>query len=715
MIPRLTAVSLGLLALTGCDLFLVERLPPGAPTPRYPTLALPVRCEQSPLGMELLAVDPTGERLLLQQGRDPSAGGTILRHSDDWGASWDNLAVVSSTLNPYPTWTPWGGRPSVSWVRDGVWGVMGPQWAELVGGTGRPILVYTADGGATWTQHLGEEEVLRVDGVPTDAVYRLSEQDAIAVIGGLSFASTDGGATWASAGSTSAWARTEDYEEYDLLDTRDGVAVAWMEPRDGLSQGYLLRPGEAPEPLPRAVMGTPQGALLSGGVLAAVTGTDMGGSNPFLALTLTELATGAQTAFPLERSLSQIALFRDGGDRVWVSATVRAYSYAVDRDGQDLTWRYDPATGVLEEVLFDVGTPLALRVIDGAPRRDGATLLVWAPAYDDGSGAPSFLPLLDGSREAWRCAAGEDVTEGAVALCDEGTPAHMAAGRLYPHALRGAQSLHTDKLALDPSGVAFVASQAYVPEGGLGTVRAAPSPSAPLLLHEGTALEDSVWGVDAPSAGGVRALRGPPEGTASAAYQQMLDANTGEASAVTPLPFDRTVYELVDVPGDTLARTAGGALSLGAARSILGPTQEVRFPRFLYTRGSHGVVVDQGVLDLYTGANALFPRYFTPFNPGDGALPDPLACTPETCIHLDGVIPADVEVGDAGDLYVLDGIRGQVWLHEAGAPLGAWEVVAAGLFQPSDMALREEADRTLVYVLDGPVWVFDAIPGEVAR
>jgi len=683
---------------------------PAADRPHYPVETLPFACRQAPPIAELAALDADADVLVAARWLDFSDP-WLLQRSDDGGATWENIVVAGAGLAPVPAWTPWGGRPVITRVDADSWGFLGAQWSE----TGRPLFVYTDDDGATWSQHQGADgDGLTVEGTAIDARYDLGDGTSVAVGGALAFVSGDGGASWTLGGACASW-NAAGGDRWSFVDARDGLTLIQVEPRDGPSRGAVLRPGQAPLVLPAGFLGEAEGqpvGLVIDGHRVASVGKGEGVNNFELALAVYDLDTGEQTYHPLARDLTRFRLARDGQGAVWASGRIEDPDLGVD---EVVTWRLDPATGAMTEVLADVGPALSLRVVDGAPRGEaGARLIVEAPVYDDGSPGTSFLPAVPRSRRHWLCDVGPDVDSGGVALVTEGTPAAIPAGEAALHALRNPWTSPLDRMALDSAGEVVVTTRARTFPNGNGGVLAAPAPATLGALHEGTSTGLYLWDVVAAYPGGARVLRGPAPGDGGPTLIESLDLATGESAGTQTLPMSRTIYAAIDVGGQTLYRTDTGSWSFG-----VDAVEAAEFPRFIYTNGSRGLVVDQADLDRMSPPYVGQPRLMRTFDTTTGFMPDLAACAeepaPSGCLRLYDVRPHDVAVGQDGAVYVLDAIRGRVWRHAPDAGVDAWEVVASGFARPSDLTLRQEAGRDLVYVLDGHVWVFDGLSGEVAR
>jgi len=349
----------------------------------------------------------------------------------------------------------------------------------------------------------------------------------------------------------------------------------------------------------------------------------------------------------------------------------------------------------LQRLSFSAGDVDDLQLIDATAATQGALVLRTTPSSKFGQNLVCRVEAV-----------------GEVAPLLTGTPTTFEAGRLYLHARRGRWSDMFDRMALQDDGQAYIASwRDFV--GGV--------PPNNVLWNVQETYGDTATISGVTSNDGLKLLVN--------AFGERTDVPDLHVLDVAPglgLPFSDTVFSTA--PRDGFAAQPFGwvsavssiddqllyATTLGTwpsrakswrpegRRAIPGIAVSTAFGMAL-TKSTVGPAVqpDGDGISWVTGIG-LVPLL-------DGSLPEANPCgvvavEGADCLVYPGEATA-MSMDMDGFVYVVDGPRGQVLRKKVGD--AAWSLVASHLMHPADIAIRQVNGHTLVYILDGDIWVFE--------
>lgn len=382
------------------------------------------------------------------------------------------------------------------------------------------------------------------------------------------------------------------------------------------------------------------------------------------------------------------------GDDLWVDVLETPRVEAK----RHVTYRVVGAVGgakVLEKIVFRAGDVLYASLVNVTTSGDDVRVLLnTTPTVKN---AQNLVCTVGASR--------------AVAPLLTGTPATFEPGRLYLHARRDRWSDMFDRMALQSDGHAYVAAWRRL----LGSV----PPAEPMWnVQEKFAATATISGVTTHD--GLKIYV-----NAFGERTDLADLHVLEVAPLLGIPYSDDLFRVAPSAGrpsipmhwvsafSTIEDELlfGGIAGSWPARAATWTPEGRRPIHGLAVATPAGIALTkskagpelkmfEGSLQWVTGIGLI--------SLVEGSLPEGSPCGLElvesdTCLVYKGEATA-MGMDWEGFVYVVDGPRGEVHRRKLG---GAWEKVAVGLMHPADIVIRQRDSKTLVYVLDGDIWVFE--------
>lgn len=183
-----------------------------------------------------------------------------------------------------------------------------------------------------------------------------------------------------------------------------------------------------------------------------------------------------------------------------------------------------------------------------------------------------------------------------------------------------------------------------------------------------------------------------------------FDARTTALTFASPLADELDVSTVDTWGGDSMEHT-----SLGTFLRGLNGSDAPRFDNTWLVNGPYGVALTTLQRELFQAeAESGFVRRFTTWK---GRGPDGSCPAAPGCLPTPPMAPVAAQMDMDGNLYVVDGRKGEVLLLPTGKEaLTDWVVLARGFLTPTDLKLRREQGKQLVMVYDGDVFAFAVDP-----